>query len=185
VEDDMKVDQHIIDRGSWDEINIDGWFKALIPPSWEVDDEDDVVIFDPDGFGELNINFLEKTNGRSKKDIAVEIISGWAEELGQRENYETSILKRNKDLLIASSEFIADEPEGEVEYWRIFAVIGKKVALDVSYSCEIEDRDREEQIIEGIVDSIQLKEDGNIPSQSSRRDSEDIEPEQSSGNQPL
>jgi hypothetical protein len=155
----MKVDQHIIDRSSWDEINIDGWFKALIPPNWEVDDEEDVVIFDPDGFGELNISFLEKINGRGKRDIANEIIAGWAEEFGHELDYESSIIKRSKDLLIVSAEFIADEPEGEIEYWRIFAVIGNKLALDVNYSCSIEDRDREERIIEGIIDSVELSEE--------------------------
>jgi hypothetical protein len=180
LEDDMKVDQHIIDRSSWDEINIDGWFKALIPPSWEVDDEDEVVIFDPDGFGELNINFLEKMNGKSKKDIANQIISEWAEELGQHESYETSIVKRNQDLLIASSEFIADEPEGEIEYWRIFAVIGKRVALDVSYSCDVEDRNREEQIVEGIIDSIQLKEKEDKPPLPGYQEAESEDSEESS-----
>lgn len=152
----MKVEQHIIDRSSWDEINIEGWFKALIPPDWEVDDEDEVIIFDPEGFGELNISFLEREEDRGKRDIANEIITSWAEELDQHEGYEVAILKRNKDLLVVSSEFIADEPEGEIEYWRIFAIIGKNIALDVSYSCEVEDRNREDRIIEAIVDSIQL-----------------------------
>ena len=59
--------------------------------------------------------------------------------------------------------FISDEPEGEIEYWRIFAIVGEKIALDISYSCEVEDRDREERIIEGIVDSIQLVETGALP----------------------
>jgi hypothetical protein len=155
----MKVDQHIIDRSSWDEINIDGWFRALVPPTWEVDDDEDVVIFDPDGFGELDITFLDKTEGRGKRDIANEIISGWAEELGHEYDYEVSIIKRNKDLLIASADFIADEPEGEIGYWRIFAVVGNKIALDINYTCEIVDRDREERIIDGIIDSIRLTED--------------------------
>ncbi len=158
----MKVDQHVIDRGSWDEINIDGWFKALIPPTWEVDDEDEVVIFDPDGFGELNISFLEKVNGRGKREIAGEIIAGWAEELGHEIDYETVIIKRSRNILITSAEFITDEPEGEMEYWRVFAVIGNKIALDVNYSCDIEDRSREEEIIEGIVDSIELTEEDDI-----------------------
>jgi hypothetical protein len=158
----MKVDQHVIDRGSWDEINIDGWFKALIPPTWEVDDEDEVVIFDPDGFGELNISFLEKVNGRGKREIAREIIAGWAEEFGHEIDYDTVIIKRSRDILITSAEFITDEPEGEMEYWRIFAVIGNKIALDVNYSCDIEDRAREEEIIEGIVDSIELTEEDDI-----------------------
>jgi hypothetical protein len=158
----MKVDQRIIDRSSWDEINIDGWFKALIPPTWEVDDEEEVVIFDPDGFGELNISFLEKVNGRGKREIASEIIAGWAEEFGKELDYEAVIVKRSKDILILSAEFISDEPEGEIEFWRIFAVIGNKIALDVNYSCDIEDRSREEEIIEGIVDSIQLTEEDEI-----------------------
>lgn len=159
----MKVEQQIIDRSSWDEINIDGWFKALIPPTWEVDDEEDVIIFDPDGFGELNISFLEKAPNRSKRDIAGEILSGWAEELGQAMEYESNIIKRTKNVLIMTGEFISDEPEGEIEYWRIFAIIGNKMALDVNYNCEVEDRDREERIIEGIIDSIELfEENGQI-----------------------
>ncbi len=163
----MKVDQHIIDRSSWDEINIDGWFKALIPPSWDYDyddddDDSDLVIFNPDGVGELNVTFLEKAVGRGKREIASEIVSGWAEEFGQEYNYDTSIVKRNRDLLIVSAEFIADEPEGEIEFWRIYAVVGSKIVLDINYSCGIEDRSLEEKIVEGIVDSIRLQEEGDI-----------------------
>jgi hypothetical protein len=158
----MKVDQHIIDRSSWDEINVDGWFRALIPPTWEVDDEEEVIIFDPDGVGELNISFLERGNGRGKRDIANEIISSWAEELGHEFDYEINIIKRNKDLLIVSADFIAVEADGEIEFWRIFAVIGSKIALDINYNCEVKNRDREEKIIEGIVDSIRLTEEDNI-----------------------
>jgi hypothetical protein len=169
----MKVDLHIIDRSSWDEINIDGWFKALIPPNWEVDDEEDIVIFDPDGVGELNISFLEKDDDRGKREIANEIIAGWAEEFGHELDYESNIIKRSKELLIVSSEFIADEPEGEIEYWRIFAVIGNKLALDVNYSCSIEDRDREERIIEGIIDSIELSEDEALLENLGKKDKED------------
>lgn len=172
----MKVDQQIIDRSSWDEINIDGWFKALIPPSWEVDDDDDVIIFDPDGFGELNISFLEKTANRTKRYIAGEIIAGWAEELGQQLEYESNIIKRNKNVLITTGEFISDAPEGEIEFWRIFAIIGNKIALDVNYNCDIEDRDREERIIEGIIDSIELfEEDGLIEALNQDQDNEENE----------
>jgi len=160
----MKAEQHIIDRSSWDEINIDGWFKALIPPSWEVDDDDEeeVIIFEPEGFGELNISFMKKVDGRRKRDIANEIIAGWAEEFGQEFDYQTVIIKRTKDVLTITAEFTSDEPEGEIEYWRIFAVIGNKIALDVNYNCDIEDRSREEEIIEGIVDSIELTEEDDI-----------------------
>jgi hypothetical protein len=158
----MKVDQRIIDRSSWDEINIDGWFKALIPPSWEVDDEEDVLMFDPEGFGELNITFLERGAGRSKREIAEEIVDGWAEELDQFNGYDVNILKRSKDILILSSDFMADEPEGEIQYWRIFAVVGDKIALDINYSCDVEDREREEMVVEGIVDSIRLTGTGNL-----------------------
>jgi hypothetical protein len=161
----MKVDHQIIDRSTWDEINIDGWFKALIPPSWEVDDEEDVTIFDPEGFGELNITFLERVNGRSKRDMAGDIIDGWAEELDQYNGYEAGILKRSRELLIVAAEFTANEPEGDIEYWRIFAVVGDKVALDINYSCDIEDREREERIIEGIIDSIQLTGTGDSPAE--------------------
>jgi hypothetical protein len=159
----MKIDQYKIDRSSWDEIYIDGWFKALIPPEWEVEDDEQVVVFDPSGFGEMTISLFDDPAPNSKKEKATKMISGWAEELGLLDACEVSIFKRTRDLLIASAECVSDEPEGEIVYWRIFSVIGGEIALDISYSCPLEDRDREETIIEGIVDSIELNEAGSGP----------------------
>ena len=162
----MKVDQYKIDRSSWDEIHIDGWFKALIPPNWEVEDDEEVIVFDPSGFGEMSINLFTNVGRNSKKQKASNMISDWAEELGLLNGYEVSIFKRTRDLLIASAEFVSDEPEGEIVYWRIYVVIGGKISLDISYSCPLEDRNREEAVIEGIVDSIELIEptrDSKVP----------------------
>ncbi len=147
-----------IDKSSWDEIKIDGWFTAMIPPEWEVEDDHEVIIFDPNGFGELSISLVENESRGRKKQRASRVISGWANELGLQNGYEVTMFKRSRDLLIASAEFISDEPDGEFVYWRIFPVIGEKSALDVSYSCPVEDRDREESIIEAIIDSIRLLE---------------------------
>lgn len=152
----MKVNQIKIDRSSWDEIHIDGCFKALIPPHWEVEDDDEVIVFDPSGFGEMSINLFTDVGRNSKKQKASDMISDWAEELGLLNGYEVSIFKRTRNLLIASTEFVSNEAEGEIVYWRIFPVIGGKITLDISYSCPLEDRDREEAVIEGIVDSIEL-----------------------------
>ncbi len=153
----VRIDQDKTDRNSWDEIQIDGWFKALVPPSWEVEDDDqEVVIFDPGGFGELSIALLRISGSESKKERASEIISAWAEELKWQSSREIAIFKRTRDILTVSAETIADEPEGEIVYWRVFAVIGRRVALDIGYCCPVEDRDREEAVIEGIVDSIRL-----------------------------
>ncbi len=154
----MKADQYKIDRSSWDEIHIDGWFKALIPPNWEVEDDDEVIVFDPSGFGEVSINLFTNVGRNSKKQKASNMISDWAEELNLLNGYEVSVFKRTCSLLITSTEFVSDEPEGEIVYWRIFPVIGEKITLDVNYSCPLEDRDREEVVIEGIVDSIELLE---------------------------
>lgn len=152
------------DRGSWDEIKIDGLFSALIPPNWEVDDDRDVIIFDPNGFGELTISVVANMTGLRKRHKASHVIAEWAEELGIHGRGEVTVFKRSRDLLITSAEFMADEPEGELIYWRIFPVIGDKIALDVSYSCPVEDRDREETIVEAIVDSIKLMEPKEVPS---------------------
>jgi len=152
----MFKDNSSIDRSAWDEIKIDGWFTALIPPDWEVEDDHEVVIFDPDGFGELSISMIANIPRGGKKQRASDVISGWAEELGSADGREIIMFKRSRNLLIASAEFTADEPEGEIVYWRIFPIIGEKIALDVSYSCPVEDRDREEAIIEAIIDSIRL-----------------------------
>lgn len=148
-----------MDRASWDEIQIDGWFKALVPSSWEVEDDDnEVVIFDPSGFGELSIALLSISSRQGKKQRATEIISAWAEELKWQSSHEIAIFKRTRDVLTVSAETIADEPEGEIVYWRVFAVVGRRIALDIGYCCPVEDRDREEAVIEGIVDSIRLTE---------------------------
>lgn len=152
----MRNDREVIDRSSWDEIKIDGWFTALIPSNWEVEDDHEVIIFDPEGFGELSISLINRGLRGRKKQKASRVIAGWAAELGLFNGQEVTMFKRSRDLLITSAEFTSDEPEGEFVYWRIFPVIGEKSSLDVSYSCPVEDRDREEAIIEAIVDSIKL-----------------------------
>lgn len=159
----MANESAIIDRSSWDEVKIDGCFKALVPPDWEVEEDNDVVIYDPDGFGELSISVVERAFHGGKKRRATRVISGWAEELGISFGQQVTMFKRSRDLLIASAEFTTDEPEGEVVYWRIFPVIGERMTLDISYSCPVEDRDREEAIIEGIIDSIVLIEPREAP----------------------
>jgi hypothetical protein len=129
-----------------------------------VEDDRDIIIFDPNGFGELTISIVTNMTGLRKRQKASHVISDWAEELGIYHSREITVFKRNRDLLVVSAEFMADEPEGELIYWRIFPVIGDKIALDVSYSCPVEDRDREETVIETIVDSIRLIEPKEEPS---------------------
>lgn len=154
----MKNDRTKIDRSSWDEIHVDGWFKGLIPPEWEIEDDDEVLIYDPTGFGEIRINMFVKNNNKNKKQRGFEILSEWANELGPSYDKEISIFKRTRGLFALSAEFIGSEPDGEMIYWRMFPVMGEKVSLDISYSCSLEDRDREDLIVENIIDSIALLE---------------------------
>lgn len=154
----MKNDRAKIDKSSWDEIHVDGWFRGLIPPEWEIEDDDEVLIYEPNGFGEIRINMFVKNNNKNKKQRAGEILSEWADELGPSYDKEVSIFKRTRGLLAMSAEFIGSEPDGEMIYWRMFPVIGEKVSLDISYSCSLEDRDREDNIVENIIDSIVLLE---------------------------
>jgi hypothetical protein len=154
----MKHEHVKIDKSSWDEIHMDGWFKGLIPPEWEIEDDDEVIIFDPKGFGELRLNMFVKNDNRTRKQRAFEIVRGWEKELGSSYEKEVSFFKRRRGLMALSAEFIGSEPDGEMVFWRIFPVIGEKLSLDISYSCSLEDRDREESIIENIIDSITLLE---------------------------
>lgn len=147
-----------IDKSAWDEIHVDGWFKGLIPPNWEIEDDEEVIIFDPLGFGEMRLSMFVKNSRKNKKQRAFEIISDWEAELGPSYRKEISIFKRRRGLFALSAEFIGSEPDGEMIFWRIFPVMGEKVSLDISYSCPLEDRSREEAILEYIVDSIALLE---------------------------
>jgi len=158
----MKKDQLKIDKSSWDEIHVDGWFKGLIPPEWEIEDDDEVIIYDPDGFGELRLNMFVKNNSRNKKQRAFDIVAEWTKELGASYEKDISFFKRRRGLIALSAEFIGSEPDGEMVFWRIFPVIGEKLSLDISYSCSLEDRSREESIIENIIDSIALLEPDEI-----------------------
>jgi len=152
----MAYNDKSMDTSAWDEIKIDGWFTALIPPEWEVEDDREVLIFDPNGFGEMSVSLVSRDKQKGKRQRAAAVISGWADELGSHDEYEIIMFKRSRDLLIASAEFTSSEPEGELIYWRIFPVIGEKRALDINYSCPVEDREREEDIIEAIVNSVRL-----------------------------
>lgn len=154
----MKRDQIKIDKSSWDEVHVDGWFKGLIPPDWEIEDDEEVIIYDPTGFGELRLNMFVKNDNRNKKQRAFDIVLEWEKELGRSYEKEVSFFKRRPGLIALSAEFVGSEPDGEMVFWRIFPVIGEKLALDISYSCSLEDRNREETVIENIIDSISLLE---------------------------
>ena len=154
----MRQDKPKIDKSSWDEIQVDGWFKGLIPPEWEIEDDEEVIIYDPTGFGELRLNLFVKNDHRTKKERASDIVREWAKELGPSYEKEVSYFKRVRGYLVLSAEFVGSEPDGEMVYWRIFPFIGENLSLDISYSCSLEDRSREESIIENIIDSISLVE---------------------------
>ena len=154
----MKHDQVKIDKSFWDEIHVDGWFKGLIPPEWEIEDDDEVIIYDPTGFGELRLNMFVKNNNRTRKQRAFDIVREWAKELGPSYEKEVSFLKRRRGFIALSAEFVGSEPDGEMIFWRVFPVVGEKLSLDISYSCSLEDRNREESIIENIIDSGTLLE---------------------------
>ena len=154
----MSHDKLKIDKSSWDEIHVDGWFKGLIPPEWEIEDDDEVIIYDPTGFGEIRLNMFVKNNKKSRKQRAFDIIREWAKELGPSYEREVSFFKRRRGYMVLSAEFVGSEPDGEMVFWRIFPFMGENLSLDISYSCSLEDRSREESIIENIIDSISLVE---------------------------
>ena len=154
----MKLDRSELDSNKWDEIQIEGWFKGLLPPNWDIEEDDEVVLFDPAGFGELRISFLINKTRKNKKERAQDIINDWKEELESQYDDDVSVIKRTRKLLVLSVEITASEPEGDLIYWRIIPIIGNKISLDIAYSCPVEDRDREEEIIDSIVDSISLLE---------------------------
>lgn len=151
-------DQSKIDNNSWDEIHVDDWFRGLIPADWEIEDDEEVIIFDPAGFGEIRMNMFLKNDNKSRKQRALEIIREWSNELGPSYEKEVSIFKRRREVFAFSAEFIGSEPDGDMVYWRIFPFIGDKITLDISYSCSLEDRDRERAVVENIIDSISLME---------------------------
>ncbi len=154
----MRNERAELDISEWDEIHVDGWFKGLIPPDWEIEDDEEVIIFDPAGFGELRISMFVKNNNKNKKQRAAEIIRDWEAELGGSYKKDVSVFKRRRGLFSLSAEFIGTESDGEMIFWRVFPVIGEKVSLDISYSCPLEDRISEEAIVENIIDSIALLE---------------------------
>ena len=154
----MRLDRSKIDSSSWDEIRIEGWFTGLLPPEWEIEEDDEVVLFDPAGFGEMRVSFIINKTSKSKKERATEIISEWREELDCHFDNDVSVLKRTRHVFSLSAEFTASEAEGDLIFWRVIPVIGNKISLDISYSCAVEDRDREENIVDAIVDSIRLLE---------------------------
>ena len=78
----MRQDKPKIDKSSWDEIQVDGWFKGLIPPAWEIEDDEEVIIYDPTGFGELRLNLFVKNDQRTRKERAADIVREWTKELG-------------------------------------------------------------------------------------------------------
>ena len=158
----MRTNRQDIDRTSWDEVCFEGYFKALIPPTWEIEGEDEILLFDPEGCGELAVSVLKRVYWAGKRQVANQVIEDWAQELKQQPS-EKIFFKRTAQLLVIAAEFVGIEPEGDISYWRVFAIVGDRFALDVSYSCDIELRNEEAALVEAVVDSVRLAESPRRP----------------------
>lgn len=125
------------------EFNTDLW-KTLLPEGWEGEEDDEgVVLFDPDGPGELVISVSEMEDGL----VDEEDLEYFAAELIEEDiPYSRVRLGEFQGLYF--------EYEDDGEYLREWFLAYDELFFYVTYSCDIGDRHQEDKAVQDILKAI-------------------------------
>ncbi len=128
------------------------WYSFDKPKKWKVENEDGVLLLfnEFDGYGALNISSYEITTDYvfhmdvELRDFVASVVEG-------------SIDFISDEAIMRTKDTVATELSIKNTYWKFWLIYEKCKALFISYNCDIEDREIEQQEISSIIKSIQIK----------------------------
>lgn len=135
-----------------------GWFRLTLPDGWEADgDEEPVAIYHPDGAGALQITAEtpRPLPPGGKIDVFL-MLRAFLKQTGV--DFDESLATRTteKGLDRAFYEYTAESPEEGKAVWRSWMVTNHDIVVFLTYACRKEDEDRERDLVEGIIRSLEL-----------------------------
>lgn len=122
------------------------WWIIDLPEEWEAEqDEETIVITDPDGLGMLEITALQRDEAEVSRDLATA-----ATELLP----EDAVLQR---CTLAGLEALSCSYIDEEDAVRDWLAVNDELVLLVTYSCAIDDRGMDDAMIDEILETLELK----------------------------
>ena len=122
------------------------YWRVNLPENWEADSEPDLVsFFHPDGFGELQIsttNYDEPVTEELLSDLASEHLEAGADP---------------EEVELGEFGGFSFDYEIEGEYCREWYLMYDTLMLFVTYICNVGDDDKEEDLVEFILESLTVK----------------------------
>ncbi|HEX6928788.1 MAG TPA: hypothetical protein VF267_06040 [Gammaproteobacteria bacterium] len=125
------------------EFRTDLW-TAQLPDDWVgEEDEDGVLLYSPDGAGELQVTVSEKEEGL----VDEEDLEYFAEELIE-DGIESRIVR------VGEFQGLLFEYDEEDAYWREWYLAYDELFFYVTYNCDLADRHTEDHVVQDILKSI-------------------------------
>lgn len=125
------------------EFRTDLW-TAQLPDDWiGEEDEDGVLLYNPDGAGELQVTVSEKEDGL----VDEEDLEYFAEELIE-DGIESRIVR------VGEFQGLLFEYDEEDAYWREWYLAYDELFFYVTYNCDLADRHTEDHVVQDILKSI-------------------------------
>lgn len=129
-------------------VETDWWFISL-PEEWEAEQEEEsILITDPDELGCISLTCLQAESDTASEADARRMMEDFNVDPSTAETVELNGIP---------GLYVEGEEEGDfLREWYLFA---DDMILLVSYSCSMEDKDMDRGIIDEILDTLELNVD--------------------------
>lgn len=135
-----------------------GWFRLTLPDGWEVDDDEaPIAIYHPDGAGALQVTAEtpRPLPPGGKIDVFL-MLRAFLKQTGVDFHEELATRVTDRGLDRAFYEYTAESPEDGEAVWRSWMVTNHDMVVFLTYACRKEDEDRERDLVEKIVMTLEL-----------------------------
>ena len=144
----------VMKRVEWENV-----FSLDIPETWTVYEEDGLISFfnEEAGVGAMQLSIAKRESpqeltAKEAAELAVDyaLQRGW--------NDPTNSLRIFNIKSSPTTEFSVQENcDGELYYWRIWHVMGKKQVAFITYNCLVSDKSVEADLCDLIINSLSWK----------------------------
>jgi hypothetical protein len=134
-------------------------FSLNIPDAWTFHEEDGVISLfdDKDGVGVIQISFAKrKSQQEPTVQEAIDFATSYASQRGWAVSTK-SVYSLNVGLGKAPASEISTQEniDGELNYWRVWHVMGKERMAFITYNCLVSDKNTEATLCDLIIGSFE------------------------------
>lgn len=137
-----------------------GWFRIELPEGWEVREEagGPTAFGRRGGAGALQVTAQASPRIRPGEPLPVDLLfEGYLRGIGVDPDPVRAERFRRGGAEWAAAEFVEEGAAGDRTFWRLWMALGPGVLLFVTYACPEPERERDREVVEGIVATLVLE----------------------------